>query len=184
MNPIKAIPAVLLSLSLSAASTAVYAEKTQFSPYVDSQGNISLPEDFRAEMSHLGSWFVPEGGASGFHDVYANKAGVQSYRKNHKFADGTIIIKELRSNTSGDYTTGAGVHYANSNIKQWFVMVKDAQGRYSNNPNWGNGWGWALFKTDDPTVNVSTDYKADCLGCHTPVKDKDWVYTEGYPTLK
>lgn len=37
------------------------ADDTGFSPYVDKSGNISLPEDFRISMIHLGSWFVPEG---------------------------------------------------------------------------------------------------------------------------
>ena len=45
----------------------------RFSPYVDEQGRISFPEGFRSSMVHLGSWFVPEGGASGFHDVYTEK---------------------------------------------------------------------------------------------------------------
>jgi hypothetical protein len=31
--------------------------------------------------------------------------------------------------------------------------------------------------------NTSTDYKKDCLGCHVPAKDKDWVYVNEYPTL-
>ncbi len=48
-----------------------------FSPYVDEHGNISFPEGFRTSMVHLGSWFVPEGVASGFHDVYTEKATVE-----------------------------------------------------------------------------------------------------------
>jgi len=50
----------------------VYADNS-FSPYVDEKGNISLADNFRATMAHLGSWFVPEGDASGFHDVYTEK---------------------------------------------------------------------------------------------------------------
>jgi len=62
-------------------------------------------------------------------------------------------------------------------------MVKDTKGRFKNNPIWGDGWGWALFKTDDTSKNASNDYKADCLGCHMPAKQNDWIYVEGYPTL-
>ncbi|MEH6451913.1 MAG: hypothetical protein V7782_02620, partial [Psychromonas sp.] len=42
-----------------------------------------------------------------------------------KFPDGTTLVKELRESKAGSYTTGEGVSYATSGIKQWFVMIKD-----------------------------------------------------------
>lgn len=155
-----------------------------FSPYVDELGNISFPEGFRTSMVHLGSWFVPEGGASGFHDVYTEKATVEAYRETGTFPDGATLVKEIRASNAGSYTTGEGVSYATDGLKQWFVMIKDANGRFAENPGWGDGWGWALYKPDDRSNNVSTDYKTDCIGCHLPAKDKDWVYVEAYPTLE
>ena len=178
------IPVVLSSLAL-AISLPVLAHadgKASFSPFVDAKGRISLPADFRNKLSHLGSWYVPGGPASGFHDVYADAAGVSAYRNTGAFADGTVLVKQLRANHGGDYTTGTGVQYA-TGIKQTFVMIKDSRGRFKGNKNWGDGWGWALFKADDESTNVSTDYKVDCIGCHTPAKKNDWVYIEGYPTL-
>ena len=155
-----------------------------FSPYVDGEGNISFPKGFRTSMVHLGSWFVPEGDASGFHDVYTEKATVEAFRKTGKFPDGATLVKELRASNSGSYTTGQGVSYATDGLKQWFVMIKDAKGRFTDNPLWGDGWGWALYKPDDPLKNVATDYSKDCISCHVPAKATDWVYIEAYPTLK
>lgn len=160
-----------------------HAEKDSFSPYVDESGNISSPQDFRSTMVHLGSWFVPDGGASGFHDVYTEKETVDVFRKTGKFPDGATLVKELRASTASDYSTGSGVSHANQNVKQWFVMIKDTDNRYSGNGLWGDGWGWALFKPGSSNKNAATDYKKDCLGCHVPAKEKDWVYTEAYPTL-
>lgn len=175
---------VLNALVLSGLNNTYAADiKSDFSRFVDNKGNISLPKDFRKTMSHLGSWFVPAGDASGFHDVYAQQADVAKYRKTDKFPDGTVLIKELRASSTGDYSTGKNVSFANKTIKQWFVMIKDSKNRFPDNKNWGNGWGWALFKTDKPDVNASTDYQKDCLGCHFPAKDTDWVYIEAYPTL-
>lgn len=154
-----------------------------FSPYVDDQGNISFPEGFRASMIHLGSWFVPEGGASGFHDVYTERESVEEFRRTGDFPDGATIVKELRVSKAGDYTTGQGVSHATDGLKQWFVMVKDTNGRFAGNPLWGDGWGWALYKPDNKNLNVATDYKVDCLGCHVPAKANDWLYTEAYPIL-
>jgi hypothetical protein len=178
---------LILGLSLSITSFVMAsgdrASKKPLSPHVDAKGVISLPSDFRNNMVHLGSWFVPEGGASGFHDVYAEKEAVDYFRIKGVFPDGATLVKELRAASKGDYTTGTGVAFANDTIKQWFVMVKDSKNRFSGNGAWGDGWGWALFKPDNKSKNVVSDYKADCLGCHIPVKEKDWVYTEAYPTL-
>ena len=65
----------------------------------------------------------------------------------------------------------------------WFVMIKDEKGRYPGNPLWGDGWGWALFKSDAPDKQVATHYKNDCLGCHIPAQTTDWVYVQGYSVL-
>ena len=154
-----------------------------FSNYVDAKGNIQLPDNFRMNMVQLGSWIVPEGGASGFHDVYTERESAEAFQKTGKFPDGATIVKELRASKAGDYTTGQGVSYATAELKQWFVMIKDSKNRFISNPVWGDGWGWALFKTDDKTRNVAADYKADCLGCHVPAKDNDWIYIEAYPGL-
>lgn len=153
-----------------------------FSEIVDEKGMISYPDDFRANMIHLGTWFVPDGEASGFHDVYTEMEAAKYYRENGEFPDGATVVKELRPHNTADYTTGAGVSHATSDVKQTFVMVKDTTNRFEGNPNWGEGWGWALFKGDN-SENMSENYATDCLGCHVPAKATDWLYVEAYPTL-
>jgi hypothetical protein len=172
----------LATLLIFSATTTINAD-SNFSAYVDDSGAISFPEGFRTSMVHLGSWFVPEGPASGFHDVYSEKSSVDAFRRTGKFPDGATLVKELRASQVGNYTSGNGVNYATGELKQWFVMIKDSNGRFENSTLWGDGWGWALFKPNDKDNNVAVNYKIDCLGCHQPAKDKDWVYTEAYPTL-
>jgi hypothetical protein len=168
--------------AIIALNTSLVLADDSFSPYVDAQGGISFPKAFRDNMVHLGSWFVPEGGASGFHGVYTEKATLKVFRDTGKFPDGATLIKELRAANEGNYTTGTGVKYETT-IKQWFVMIKDSKGRFADNPLWGDGWGWALYKPDNLNLNVATNYKTDCLSCHIPAKVNDWIYTEAYPSL-
>ena len=165
--------------------SSISAEKPElFSPYVDSKGNITLPKDFRVKWVHLGSWAVPyqRDPGYGFHDVYTQTESVKSYKRNGKWPDGAVLVKEIRTVRWDDMATGHVV-FADEE-SSWFVMIKDRKGRFKGNPNWGEGWGWGLFKANDPKKNVSTDYKEDCIGCHEPAKDTDWVYIQGYPTLK
>lgn len=183
MKAARALARLLLVPVLLATGASPAFSQENFSPFVDADGAIGFPEGFRTSMVHLGSWFVPAGGASGFHDVYTEKESVEYYRINGRFPDGATLVKELRASISGDYTTGAGVHHSTEGLKQWFVMVKDSRQRFPENPLWGDGWGWALFKPDQPAANVASDYKADCLGCHIPAKQNDWIYTEAYPIL-
>ena len=96
----KILSAAVLIASLVGASNLPVMAQDPFSPIVDEKGNISFPNDFRISMVHLGSWFVPEGGASGFHDVYNEKANAEAYRKTGKFPDGTTLVKELRASKS------------------------------------------------------------------------------------
>jgi hypothetical protein len=177
--------ALVLVVGLFLLSGLRAQEKAEtFSPYVDEEGKISLPKDYRTEWRFLGAWAVPgkKAPGRGFHDVFTQPESVEAYKKNGKFPDGTVLVKEIHQIKGGKMTTGQ-VYWA-GDIAQWFVMVKDQQGRFKNNPNWGEGWGWALFKPDNPQKNVSTDFRKDCLHCHVPAQKTDWVFMQGYPTLK
>ncbi len=157
-----------------------------FSPYVDDKGNISLPKDFH-EWYFLGTWGVAtdednEVGSKGFHNVYTQPETVLAFRKTGKFPDGAVLVKELLKAKTDSMTTGE-ISYA-SETEGWFIMIKDAEGRFKDNKLWGDGWGWALFNADNPTKTVTEDYKSDCLPCHEPAKKDDWIYLRGYPGLK
>ena len=67
--------------------------------------------------------------------------------------------------------------------EQIIVLVKDTEGRFSSNPLWGDGWGWALFNVDQTDTPVTKNYKTECLGCHIPARNDDWIYLSGYPVL-
>jgi cytochrome c len=181
---------VFIVFSICNIGLAKSDKTSQFSQYVDEEGKINLPSNFRKHWEYLGAWVVPEKpdgtktAGYGFHDVFVSPGSIKAFDKNtKKFADGSIIIKEVRSIDSAAMTTGPKVMFAGEELI-WFVMIKDEQGRFKDNPNWGDGWGWALFKADDKTKNVATNYKKDCLGCHMPAKNTDWIYLKGYPVLK
>lgn len=116
------------------------------------------------------------------HLVYSRKEDVQAYRRDGKFPDGAVLVKEVTSVGSGALTTGQD--FWAKDVKIWFVLVKDSKGRFPGNDLWGDGWGWALFEAKEPARNVATDYTTDCKTCHVPAKQDDWLYLRGYPVLK
>ncbi len=159
--------------------------ETNFSPYVTEDGTILMPEGFR-NWTFIGTWVVAggdeEGGAAGLHNVYTQPETVSHFRETGAFPDGAVLVKELLSAETGDMTTG---HISRAGSTDgWFIMIKDTQGRFADNPLWGGGWGWSLFEASDPLNTVTENYEDDCLPCHVPAKDNDWIYIDGYPALK
>jgi hypothetical protein len=151
----------------------------------DANGNLHVPDAYRTTYQALGSWAVEAEQGRGLkqlHVVYASPGTIEAYRKDKRFPEGTVLVKEVFQTASGQMTTGT-VSHADS-LKGWFVMVKDSNGRYPGNKLWGNGWGWSWFDADNPSKTTSTDYKANCFACHVPAQPTDWIYTGGYPPLK
>jgi len=186
---------ILTLLAVAAAAIAAWAAPPGAPPhapapldageFVAPDGGIRLPvRDFRAEWAHLGTYVVPaeQPKGMGFHDVYTQPQAVAAYKRDGVFPDGTVIVKEVRAMHTDVMTTGEASRAGQ--IAMWFVMIKDAAASHPDHPLWGKGWGWALFEPGDPPVNVATDFKADCLGCHLPARATDWIFTEGYPSLK
>ena len=148
---------------------------------VDKTGNIRKPADYRDTFQMLGSWTVLDPKGTQMHFTCASPGAAEYCRRNQKFADGAVLVKEINGTDHAQMTTGNANWATKTNA--WFVLIKDAKGRYPNNPLWGDGWGWALFKSDAPDKQVATDYKKDCLGCYMPAKADDWIYIKGYPAL-
>ena len=148
---------------------------------VDGKGNIRKPADYRDSYQVLGVYAVLDPAGNEMHYTYATPRTAEFYRQNKRFADGTVLVKEVLATNHARLTTG-DAHWAES-TKVWFVMIKDDKKRFPDNPLWGDGWGWALFKSDAPDTQVATNYRKDCLGCHLPAKGTDWIYVQGYPVL-
>ena len=181
----------LLVVALQACTDYRPGEVAQ---YFDESGQIILPTDYRTEWTFIGTWSIADTnqasaaamghgtGAAGFHNVYTQPETVEAFRATGEFPDGAVLVKELLKGHTAGLTTGTASW--GEEIEGWFVMVKDRQGRFEGNPLWGLGWGWALFDADDPTETVTKDFRRECLGCHIPAKDTDWIYIFGYPVLQ
>ena len=154
-----------------------------FSPYVDAEGRISRPTEYRKHWVHLGTYFVQGATAEGnsMHSVYTERHSLDAYQSTGAWPDGTTLVKEVMSTAGSELTTGDANWAAQPQV--WFVVIKDTQGRFSENPLWGDGWGWALFEAARPDVQTATDYREDCLACHEPARETDLVYVQGYPVL-
>jgi hypothetical protein len=152
----------------------------------DASGAFHVPDGYRSSYDYLGSWSIaaPQGkqGAAQMHAVYASPRAVDGYKKNGKFSDGDVLVKEVYETETVPMTTGIVSHA--EKLMGWFVMIKDEKNSHPGNKLWGAGWAWAWFDAGDSKKTTSTDYHTDCQGCHVPAKGTDWIYVQGYPVLK
>lgn len=182
---IAGISAIVALAAYGQVDTTASRNGSKWKAVVDDGGNLHVPDAYRTTYQLLGSWAVAadqSNGSKELHVVYASPGTIDAYRKDGRFPDGAVLVKEVFKAATGPMTTGIVSHA--ETMKGWFVMVKDSKGRYAGNKLWGDGWGWSWFDADNPSKTTSTDYKADCQSCHVPARVSDWIYVNGYPPLR
>src|SRR6185437_14636915 len=90
----------LLSLvSLAAIGTlTAAADDPATENAVDASGNLRVPADYRTVYQFLGSWAVAADrgeGSKEIHLVYASPGTIAAYRKDGRFPDGSVLVKEV-----------------------------------------------------------------------------------------
>jgi hypothetical protein len=182
---ISGIGAIIAIAALGSMQATAISGASQTEAAVDAGGNLHVPRDYQTTYQPLGSWAIAadEGrGAKQLHVVLASPGSIEAYRKDGRFPDGTVLVKEVFDAATKEMTTGTVSHA--EKLKGWFVMVKDSNGRYPGNALWGDGWGWSWFDAANPTKTTSSDYRLNCRSCHVPAQATDWIYVDGYPALK
>jgi hypothetical protein len=102
---------VLLPVRWQPGMTATNDPKTE--KVVDTSGNLRVPGDYRTAYQFLGSWAVSADqgpGSKEIHVVYASPGAAAAYRKNGRFTDGSVLVKEVFETTTGAMTTGTVSH--------------------------------------------------------------------------
>lgn len=102
--------------------------------------------------------------------IYGNEVAVKAIRecKTNPWPDGSIFAKaawKQQTNADGSITAGDFV--------QVEFMIKDAQ-KYASTA----GWGWARWRgTGLKPYGEKAVFTTECVSCHSPRKDNDYVFT-------
>ena len=150
----------------------------------DDEGKLLLPKKYRYWV-YLGGTVTPNELNDGkaafpeFHNTYMDRKSFKQYKKTGKFADGTVLVKELVSVGSKVGSSGNGYFMGEFNGVAASVKSKE---HFPNNP--GN-WGFFNFGPSDnlsPAAEVLP--AASCNTCHQASADQDSVFTQYYPVLR
>src|SRR5260221_14441421 len=144
LGVVSAIAAIVVVGGNSWRATAASSGGSYPGTAVDAHGNLHVPADYRDTYQPLGSWAVAadEGrGSKELHVVLASPGSVEAYRKNGRFPEGTVLVKEVFNTATKEMTTGTVSHA--DDLKGWFVMVKDSAGSSPGHALCADGWGWS-----------------------------------------
>jgi len=130
---------------------------------------IGLPEGYR-DWRMIGSSHRTDNNT--LRVILGNDTAVEAARAGHTrpWPDGTILAKLVWNDAvhpAWEQATVPGV------FMQAEFMVKNAD-RYRET----GGWGFARWKgLDEVPYGDDAGFVQECFGCHTPVKDNDYVFT-------
>lgn len=122
---------------------------------VDKNGNISKLGDYRDIFKMIGAYAVIDPKGNELHYSYASPGAIDSYRRNKKFADGTVLVKEVFGTEHAQLTTGNAHWRPTSKCGLSLSKMQRADIRTT---RFGETVG-ALFKSDAPDKQVAVDYK-------------------------
>ncbi|GAB4152706.1 MAG: hypothetical protein Tsb009_28720 [Planctomycetaceae bacterium] len=158
-------------------------KKTKPGATYNDKGELIRPAHYR-EWVFVGAPVTPNDMNNGkaafpeFHNVYIDPASYAAYKKTGKFADGTVILKELVSVGGKKMDSGNG--YFQGEFVSLEAMVKDSK-RFSDEPG-----GWAFFRFGEAPNYAATGTRMkteSCNACHSGANE-DYVFTSTYPVLR
>ncbi|MBI5740715.1 MAG: cytochrome P460 family protein [Nitrospirae bacterium] len=104
--------------------------------------------------------------------ILGNDIAIQAARegKTNPWPDGTTFVKLGWKNRTHERWPAASVP---GDFVHAEFMIKDAK-KYSST----GGWGFARWVgLDQKPYGKDADFVQECFGCHTPMKDNDYVFT-------
>ena len=160
------IPVLFLGMFLAAASLAWAADATAPAP-----NGLKMPEGYAGWAVISSSHRLDN---KTVRVILGNDIAVQAARsgRTNPWPDGSVMAKVVwKEKASPDWpeaiVPGDLVHVE--------FMFKDSAKFAAN----GTGWGWARWLGQErKPFGKDAGFDADCIQCHTPVRGKDWVFTE------
>lgn len=130
---------------------------------------VAYPKGF-AEWRHVKSMVLKPGhplyeAVGGMHHIYGNATAIKGYRAG-KFADGSVIVFDLYAAIDQDNAVAEGAH------KAVVVMSRNRKAFKAT-----DGWGYQVFDPKTGKGSLDAKAQADCHGCHTSQKDRDFVFS-------
>lgn len=102
--------------------------------------------------------------------IFTNDVGIKAIKAHNTnpWPDGTVFAKAAwKQHTEKDGSISAG------QFVQVEFMIKDSR-KYSGS----KGWGWARWKGYDlQPYGATVLFDRECISCHRPVEDNDYVFT-------
>ena len=175
---------IFIILGLLSPSTRVLAQDFP-KPTFNDNGELLRPDVSYREWVYVGTPLTPnelnppEANFPEFHNVYIHPSDFDHWKRNGRFPEGTVLVKELV--TVGATAATSGIGYFMGEYIGLETTIKDSV-RYPDEP--GN-WAYFSFGHSYPLADTAAPFPAAaCNSCHLAAAADDWVFTQYYPVLR
>src|SRR5262247_3105521 len=89
--------------------TAASSTELRIESIEDAAGNLRVPDAYRTTYQLLGSWAIAADqgqGSKDLHVVYASPGTITAFRRDGRFPDGAVLVKEVFQAATEEMTTG------------------------------------------------------------------------------
>jgi len=161
----------------AAPDAAVSAADTQYAKWIASPPEHPLVEDELNGVAFIPGYknWTPISSTDRFdngtmREILGNPVAIKAIAENHinPWPDGTVFAKV----TWMEQPDGSGVIHTGAFV-QVELMIKDSH-KYASTA----GWGWGRWRGAElKPYGANASFTNECVGCHTPVRANDFVYT-------
>ena len=105
--------------------------------------------------------------------ILGNAVAIKAAREGqtNPWPDGSVLAKVVWKEAAEKFWPAA---IAPNKFVHAEFMFRNAE-KYAAN---GTGWGWARWVgTEQKPYGKDATFSQECINCHTPVKDRNWVFT-------
>jgi hypothetical protein len=179
---------VIVGLAFALSNSGkLTAQEFTYTPEFNAKGELLLPKDhIWREWVYSGAIVTPNSLNDGaapfpeFHSVWMEPGAYAYYKKTGKFADGTVLAKEL--GLVGSTTAVSGNGFFMGKVQGFEITIKSKK-LYPDEP--GN-WAYYTFGHQDEPYNATAKKlpAEACNACHESSAADDFVFTQYYPFLK
>ncbi len=160
----------LISVLMAAALVSVVAAAAWAAEVPPAPNGIAFPADYKdwrlIAVSHRTD-------NNTLRAILGNDAAIEAARKGetNPWPDGAVLAKIVLKDATDPHWAAATVPGKYVHVE---FMVKDGE-RFADT----GGWGFARWLGEDRTpYGDNAEFVQECFGCHTPVKDNDYVFTK------
>jgi hypothetical protein len=125
--------------------------------------SVQFPSNYKQQFVHYLTVDCPN--SSIVRQMYINRPSLESLKASEAVPSGAVIVMETHS-----ARRGSGDRLIPTQLNNLFIREKRQGWNVADSGEWQSAW-------YSPSGSLVSDNQSSCIGCHTRVRDRDYLFT-------